>query len=329
MMSRQSANVAAYELWMRGSYFVKLFLVSNREQDIQSAIRLYESAIALDSGYALAYGGLSWAYEHKFVMGGHANQSDREQVVRWLLKAYRLDSLSGGVNAGMGYLASVNRDYDRAHAFFTRALALEPRSYLVNYLLAEHLSRIGLNEQAELFFERSIAGDPFYLLALGEAADALEHRGEFDRAAAYYQRALRLSPEDPLYRASYVEFLVKTSRVKEAADVLQEALKRHPGFPAFARCRALVHAARGERQQALHYGKIPEVYALLGMRTEALRALEEKAGTRSNYEFRAVATNPLFIPLRNDPRFQAILGRLEAAYNERMEKYGELGRGET
>ena len=211
-MPHQSSNIDAYESWLRGSYFVKLYLVSNKEQDIQNAIRLFETATALDTTYALAYAGVAWAYEHKFLMGGHTIHSDREQVVRSILKAYQLDSLSGAVNAGMGYLACVNRDYDMAYHFHRTALTLEPRSYLVNYLAGEYYASMGLNEQSEVLFDKSIVGDPYYLLALGEAADALEQRGEFQKATSYYERALRLSPNDPLYRASYVEHLIKTSR---------------------------------------------------------------------------------------------------------------------
>jgi serine/threonine protein kinase/tetratricopeptide (TPR) repeat protein len=325
MILHQSHNIEAYESWMRGSYFVKLYLISNKEQDIQSAVHLYETAIAIDTTYALAYAGLAWAYEHKYLLSGHTTRSDREQVVRSILKAYQLDSLSGAVNAGMGYLATVNRDYDRAYHFHRTALTLEPRSYLVNYLAGEYYASMGLNEQSEVLFEKSIVGDPYYLLALGEAADALEQRGEFQKATSYYERALRLAPNDPLYRASYVEHLIKTSRVKEASSLLDEAMRRDPDFPMFIRCRAMVLAARGERKQALTLAPLPEVYVLLGMWNDALRALEEKAGTSVAYNYQSVATNPLFNPVHNDRRFQAILSRLEATYKERIEKYGDLG----
>jgi len=325
MIPRQSNNVAAYESWLRASYFVKLFLISNREQDIQSAIRLYEAAIALDSAYALAYAGLAWAYEHKFVLGSHKNPSDREQVVRHILKAYQLDSLSGAVNAGMGYLASANRDYDRAYVFFRTALTLEPRSYLVNYLAGEFLSSLGLNEHSEGFFETSIAGDPYYLLGIGEAAGAFELQGKFEKAASYYQRVLRLSPRDPLYRTAYVEFLIKTSRLQEASEILEATQKSNPEFSGFARVRAMVHAAGGERKQALMLSQNPEVYALLGMRDEALKALDKKAGTSGTYEYQSVATNPIFKSLHKDPRFTLVLSRLEATYRERIRRYGDLG----
>jgi eukaryotic-like serine/threonine-protein kinase len=325
MIPRQSSNVAAYELWLRASYFVKLYLISNKEQDIQSAIRLYEAAIANDTTYAIAYAGLAWAYGHKYVLGSHSNVSDRDQLVRFILKAYRLDSLSGAVNAGMGYIALADRDFDKAYHFFRTALTYEPRSYLVNYFAGEYLSAIGLNEQSETFLERTIAGDPYYLLGIGELAGAFELEGKFQKADSYYQRALNLSPNDPLYRAAYVEFLVKTSRLKEASGILDDALKHAPEFLGFSRCRAMLLAAHGDRKQALQLSHAPEVYALLGMRSETLSALEEKAGTNATYHYQSVATNPLFIPFRNDIRFQAVLSRLQTSYNERMTKYGDLG----
>ena len=325
MIPRQSSNVEAYEYWLRGSYFVKLYLISNKEQDIESAIRLYESAIALDSTYAIAYAGLAWAYEHKYLLLNKKHASDREQVVRCVLKAYQLDSLSGVVNAGMGYLALVNRDYDAAYRFFKTALALEPGSYLVNYIVGEFLASLGLNEQSEVFFEKSTLGDPYYLLGIGETACAYDAGGEFEKAATYYQRALQLSPSERTYHALYVELLIKTSRLTEASAILEESAIRSPEYPGFARCRALLHAMRGEKKRALDLAKLPEVYALLGMRDDAVRALEETDLTRGVYQYQSIATNPLFDSLRNDFRFQAILSRLETIYRERLKKYGGLG----
>ncbi len=325
MISHQSSNVEAYEYWLRGSYFVKLYLVSNKEQDIQSAIHLYESAISLDSTYALAYAGLAWAYEHKYVLLNRKYPSDREQVVRCILKAYQLDSLSGAVNAGMGYLALANRDHDAAYRFFKKALALEPRSYLVNYIAGEYLASLGLNEQSEVFFEKSTLGDPYYLLGIGESACAYDAEGKFEKAATFYQRALQLSPSDRTYHAWYAELLIKTSRLAEASAILEESVKHNPEYPGFTRCRALLHAVRGERKQALNLAQLPEVYALLGMHDEALRTLEKEDLQRGTYQYQWIATNPLFNSLRNDPRFQAILSRLEAIYRVRVEKYGDLG----
>jgi tetratricopeptide (TPR) repeat protein len=323
--SRQSANVEAYEHWLRGSHFVRLYLISNKEQDIQSAIHHYEAAVSIDPAYALAYGGMAWANEHHYVFSGRKNRTDRDQAVRCILKGYQLDSLSGSLNAGMGYLACLSDDYDMAYHFYTTALALEPRSLVVNHLAGEFLSSIGLIRQSERFYEAAIALDPYYLFSNGEAADAMECEAEWEKAAAYYQRVMLLSPNDRLYRAQYIVLLLKMGRVKEAADLLTEAMKNNPDFVGYIRCRALIHAAHGERKQALKLRQDPEVYALLGMKADALRLLEERAGKEDHYQYIPLTSNPFFSGLHGDPRFQAILSRLEREYQERIRKYADLG----
>jgi len=324
LVPRQTASVEAYERWLRGAYFVKLYLVSYREQDIQSAIQMFEAAIASDSTYALAYGGMAWAYEHRYVYSGHKNLADREQVVRCIENAYRLDSLSGSLNAGMAYLASMKGDYDEAYHFCKTALALEPRSLFVNHLTAEFLAKIGLNKQSEKFYARAIASDPYYLLSIGEAAGAFELEAEFEKAASYYRRALDLSPNDRIYRSSFINFLIKTGKLQEATRLLQKATKADPEYPGYARCSALIHASRGEREQALKFPHDPEILTMLGMRQEALRILEHLEGRSEVYQYQALATNPRFEVLHGDPRFQAMLSRQNEVYKDRLTKYGDL-----
>ena len=148
MLPRQTKNAEAYEYFLRGTYLVKLYLVSYREQDIQSALRMFEKAIALDSTYANAYGGLAWAYEHRYVYGRHRNPADREQVVRATRRGYELDPGSGPLNAGMGYVTCMMGDYERAHEFYRKAISLDPHSLWVNHLTGEFLSAIGLHDRA-------------------------------------------------------------------------------------------------------------------------------------------------------------------------------------
>lgn len=325
MVQRQTANIEAYEYWLRGTYFVKLFLVSYKEQDIQSAIHMFEKAIDADTSYALAYGGMAWAYEHRYVYGGHTSSADRDQVVRGVLHAYRLDSLSGSLNAGMGYLASMNGDYDTAFRFFSVAVAREPRSLFVNHLTAEFLSSIGLNKESERFYGQAIALDPYYLLSIGEAASAFEEEGEFEKAASYYQRALTLSPNDRIYKSAYICFLVKTGKLREAAALLKEATAADPSYQPYARGQALLCAARGERQRALKLSQDPEVYSLLGLQDEAVRLLERQAGQGPEHQYSGLKTNPFYLSLRNSPRFRAILARQLQEHTERLRKYGTLG----
>jgi TolB-like protein/Tfp pilus assembly protein PilF len=324
MLPRQTSNAEAYEYFLRGSYLVKLYLVSYREQDIQSALRMFEKAISLDSTFANAYGGLAWAYEHRYVYGRHRNPADREQVVRATRRGYDLDPGSGPLNAGMGYVMCMMGDYDRAYEFIKKANSLDPHSLWVNHLTGEFLSAAGLHDRAVRFFLKAIDRDPYYLLALGELAGCYESVGDFGKAAVYYQKTLALSPDDRVYKLDYIIFLLKSGTPDQAEEVLLDALNTHPEFEEYAIPRALLFALRGAKKEALSIRRSVAVYSLLRMRREALQLLQERAGKSREYLYLNLLQNPFFNNLRKDPQFQSILALQKALYEQRVKRYGDL-----
>ena len=324
MLPRQTTNAEAYEYFLRGTYLVKLYLVSYREQDIQSALKMFEKAIALDSTFANAYGGLAWAYEHRYVYGRHRNPADREQVVRATRRGYALDPGSGPLNAGMGYVTCMMGDYDRAYEFIKKANSLDPHSLWVNHLTGEFLAAVGLHDRAVRFFLKAIDRDPYYLLALGELAGCYESVGDFGKAAMYYQKTLALSPDDRVYKLDYITFLLKSGTPDKAEEVLLDALKTHPEFEEYSIPRALLFALRGAKKEALSIRRSVAVYSLLRMRPEALQLLEEKAGKSREYLYVNLLQNPFFNNLRNDPKFQSILAKQKELYEERVKRYTDL-----
>ncbi len=324
MLPRQTKNAEAYEYFLRGTYLVKLYLVSYREQDIQSAMRMFERAIALDSTYANAYGGLAWAYEHRYVYGRHRNPADREQVVRATRRGYELDPNSAALNAGMGYVTCMMGDFDRAYTFIKKANAIDPHSLWVNHLTGEFLWAVGLDDRAATFFLKAIERDPYYLLALGELAGCYESVGDLGGAALYYQKTLALSPDDRVYKRDYITYLLKSGAPDRAEEVLRVAVKTHPEFQEYTIPRALLFASRGAKTEALAIEKSVAVYSLLHMHREALQLLEEKAGKSREYLYMGLLHNPFFDNLRSDPHFQSILAKQKVLYEERMKKYGDL-----
>jgi serine/threonine protein kinase/tetratricopeptide (TPR) repeat protein len=324
MLPRQTRNAEAYECFLRGSYLVKLYLVSYREQDIQSAVRMFEKAIALDSTYANAYGGLAWAYEHHYVYGGHRNPADREQVVRAIQRGYGLDTNSGPLNAGMGYVTCMMGDFERAYAYYKKAIAIDPRSLWVNHLAGAFLSAIGLHDRAVGFYKKAIETDPYYLLSLGELADSFEQLGDRDKAGMYYQKALALSPDDRVYKLDYIIFLLKSGASDQAEEILRDAVRTHPEFKDYSISRALLLALRNRKTEALSIRKNAEVYSLLRMRHEALTLLRENAGKSRKYLYLELSLSPFFDNLRGDPEFESILAEQKALYEERQRRYGNL-----
>lgn len=89
--------------------------------------------------------------------------------------------------------------------------------------------------------------------------------------------------------------------------------------------RAILYAANGERELSLSFDKNIEVLALLGMKDEAIKLLDEEILKREIipyiYYF-DLLNNPFYDNLRDDTRFKGIVQREKTLYEEHLKKYG-------
>jgi hypothetical protein len=88
--------------------------------------------------------------------------------------------------------------------------------------------------------------------------------------------------------------------------------------------KAMLLAARGQKEKALALSQESEIYALLGMKDEAIQRLKSRGDEiRSSYLY--LLNYPLFANLRDDPRFMALAEKEKKKYEENLRKYGDLG----
>ena len=106
--------------------------------------------------------------------------------------------------------------------------------------------------------------------------------------------------------------------------MLERAEKATPTEPLVQNVRALYWAARSNRKRALQSMPEPKatVYAMLGMKEEALALMEKETAAGKTYLYLDLRHNPLYEKLRAELRFQVILRQQQLVHAERMRKYG-------
>jgi tetratricopeptide (TPR) repeat protein len=96
-----------------------------------------------------------------------------------------------------GNLAFANGEYDKAIAYWEKALKISPTSWELREGIAEALLSLGRYQEAVDEFETKItlsrpSGRGYYLLAQGYL-----HLREYDKAKEYYQKVLEINPGHP------------------------------------------------------------------------------------------------------------------------------------
>src|SRR5262249_12304053 len=132
---------------------------------LQKSIKLFEQAIELDPGYALAYTGVADAYLN---LGGWGHLPFREAYPPARAAAARALAIDEQLAEAHVSLAMVQKEYDwdwpAAGRSYERALELNPNQAVAYQWYGEYLAALGRHAEAIAAIRRAIELDPLSLI---------------------------------------------------------------------------------------------------------------------------------------------------------------------
>ena len=321
-------NSDAHELYLRGRFYWNRGPGPNLEKSRE----YYEKAIQLDPTYALAYAGLADYYGFAFATGL------LPPVEKWAKaeedNAQRALELDPTLGEAYNPLAAVKlyyyRNWPAAERDFRRGLELSPNFAEIHLHYAVCLVLFDRNEEALAEMRRSLDLDPLSPHFRWGCARLFFLMRQYDNATEQYRKTLELDPNLPLVHeylgyayekkgmqkeavAEWVNALTLTGE-KEEASILEQTYAMSD-FEAAIRKSAQrkleslnAKVARGEYVPAAEFVKI---CVRSGNKEEAFAWLAKAVDERNRlaWEFKV---NPLFDPLRSDPRFEALMQKVVA-----------------
>lgn len=299
----------AYEAYLKGRYFWN----QRSESGTRQARELFETAIALDSRYALAYAGLADSL-HYFPRG-----DDLERSRNLARKALELDDSLAEAHASLGNLSLFTEwKFDEAERHFRRALDLNPSYATAHQWFAYCYLVRGDLAGATREIRRARDTDPLSPSIGVDAGLMLYYGRRYDDAIAELHRVLELDPGFGQALQYLPLVLVKKGDLVEAARACSQRSLSQGGWVS-RHCQALVAAYAGRRSEAEaalselegreRWMTAAAVASALGDRAAALASLEEGYRIRSA-SMLLLGADPLFDSLRGDPRFEDLLKRV-------------------
>jgi serine/threonine protein kinase/tetratricopeptide (TPR) repeat protein len=303
--SSGTTNPEAYRLYLEG----RQLWYGRTTEGLKKSVDLFQQAIAADPNYALAYAGLGETYN--VIPSYRAGITSRQAGLladAATRKALELDdSLPEAHLARAGSLTFAWK-WREADQEFRRAIELDPNSAAAHYLYAFSL---------------------------------LVPEKRFDQAFEEFHIALALDPLSPIMNTNYATTLMDAHRYPEALAQFHKTIERDPTFgPAHHKLSELYATtgdftnavselkkfapipgswggdAKGFRDLALSAFNQPEQTAwaalALSVTGERNRALDylERALSGQEIEVILCIRYPSFDPIRSDPRYKALVGRL-------------------
>ncbi len=251
--------------------------------DLGQSISFYEQAIAADPNYALAHAALAQVT--------YAYDWDWKTAEKEFQRALELNSGYPSAHQWYAeYLWAAGRP-DEAYAQIQRAQELDPLSLVIQVSLGRHFYYQRDFKRAIKEVRDSIEMKPDFFLGHLYLALACVQAGEQEEAAREFQHAVQASGGSPLALAALAYAEARAGRRTEARGLLSR----------------LRQSARSRHVPAIYFAG---VYAGLGDKDQAFRWLDKAYEERSDYLI-FLQIEPTFDPLRDDPRFQALVRRLK------------------
>jgi TolB-like protein/Tfp pilus assembly protein PilF len=315
----------AYELYLKGRFFWN----KRTGADLQMAIQYFNQAITKDPRYALAYAGLADSYVLLPPYGAASSSDSFPRAEAAAKKALELDDTLAEAHTSLGqillfydldFAASTREfehaialdpnyatahhwygggpalalgEFDRAIAELKRAQQLDPLSLIINADLGAGFVTARRYDDALAQLRKTIEMDTRFYYAHWNLGEALELKGQLREALAEYKKAAELD-DDPfvlgLLAQSYAKLGQRDEGLKMLGQLQQLATRRYVTSYTFA----LVHIALGEKEKAIDWLE---------------RAYRDRAGP----DIALIKVDPMFDPLRGDPRFEAFVQKIFAA----------------
>ncbi|HMA29575.1 MAG TPA: protein kinase [Thermoanaerobaculia bacterium] len=312
----RTSNPEAYNQFLLGRQFF------NRAspEDFRRSREAYRKAIMLDPGYAAAWAGLAIA--EMFVADFAETAAERDQGNRSALsaadKAISLDPELGEAFAARGFLRSgIAWDWGGARADFDRALSLQPGDSDTQWRYGEFLASCGRLAEAVAATRKAADLDPLSAPAWTFLGIHLQESGQFEEARKALARAVEINPEFGYARFSLgVEALLEG----DPKGALPEFERAQAGFRPAGLAMAwhdLGQARESQRELddlIARYSRssafqVAEVYAWCSQRDKAFEWLDRSVAQKDG-GLVELKVDPLLARLRDDPRYAALLKRL-------------------
>ena len=323
---RYTENTAAYQLYLRGRYCLN----KRSTEWIRKGIEHFQQAIDLDPAYALAHAGLADAYA--FLASSTGEQPPTEvfpKAEAAARKALELDETLAEAHTSLGFYRLLYEwEFEWAASEFRRAIELNPNYANAHDGLSFYYKATAQHERAILACREAQKVDPLSLFAVVSLSWAFYFARRYDEAIEQNRRALELDPTFMFAHWNMGLALAQSGSCPEACASLERAIEHSGGGLVFkahlgyvcglagdeAKARALLaeleEHARARFVSSYYFALI---HLGLGDYDRALsqlaRAFEQRAGFLAYLH-----VEPMFDPLRKDPRFRELERRLGSSH---------------
>jgi serine/threonine protein kinase len=283
---KPTESVQAYDLYLRAKSYER----RRTRQDLEFALQVYENAIAIDAGFALAYAGVATVCTIYYF--------DYDRAPKWMDRAEEAANMAKRLGHGQPEIEVAQAwgmykegRHAEAQNLVRRAIVEKPDCEGAYYLLGRTLFADGRYQEIADLADRAIevSGDDYnvfvpILNAFG--AMGRDKSNLLQRAILTLENQLMKAPEDARARSLLASIYAEVGREDDARREMKFAVTLRPNDP------------------TLHYN-CACTYAMIGASEEAIESLR-RAWDSGYRDIEWVRSDPDLVSLHGDPEFDRL-----------------------
>jgi len=313
-----TVNPEAYQDYLKGRYWWN----KRNKEGFNRGIEYFMQAIEKDPSYAQAYSGLSDSYGALAAYGVLAPKEALPKAKEAALKALEIDDTLAEAHTSLAFVKTAyDWDWSGAEKEFQRAIELNPSYATAHELYGNELHSVGRSEQSIAEEKRALELDPASPIFNRNLGQAFFWARQYDQAIEQFRKALDLDPNSSTAHHFLGLAYLAQFKYKEAIAEFERALVISPHNAGSLSALGYAYAMTGRKAEArkvldklnemskqeyVRAGDMATVYLGLGEKGKVFDWLEKAYDERSL----PFILDPIFDPLRSDPRFQDLLRRM-------------------
>jgi serine/threonine-protein kinase len=323
-----TGNALAYEEYLRGRDSMGRYIYHTLgKEDVDEAIRHFKRAIELDPDFALAYVALGGCYANR-VIKSQGDVEDYDRAEEAFDKGLAIDPTIIEARMHRVFIYLTRGQKKRARDEVARLSYEAPNDVGVAFVKSYLYRLDGDYERSLRALDRMLRLNPAERVVVSyNRARIFMYQGRLDDAMLELDQGGAVEPDHPFIKTFRAVALFRKGDPATAVDIFQEVLDSHPEMdgirPLYA--EALCGLGETEAARAQLTDRVKEVakadhdapywlasaYVMLGEYDEAFNWLET-AINLGNENLHWFKSNPVWEPLHDDPRFVALMNRIEA-----------------
>jgi len=317
----KTVNIEAYQNYLKGQYHFLRFT----PESAAKAREFFEQALAIDPNYASPYSGLAVYYYTLATFGIRPAGEVAPLVKSAAEKALAIDPADSEAHSALASIAAMfDYDWKAAEQHFRKAMAAEPVPPMVRFRYALYrLHPLGRVSDAMEQIRLGLDTDPLSMILHYSMALSMQHARQYRETIEYARRAMEIDAN--YFLMWYAMGLAQLSAgfTQEAIASFKRVVELAPWWHMGVWSLAAAYGRAGDREHGQEWARklagsqghtlgASRYYAITGEVDAMFDALD--GAYRQRDVFLLVLQHERFFdPYRADPRFRALLQRMDLA----------------